>query len=147
MHGFDLGNKFYRLRQLPCQEFPGLGFFGRVFGGGGIGKYRDAAGGEFDFGQCGQEWCGGICHQGAVEGGGHRQLLAGQFAGLAGADRPGDFVTAPGKYGLGRGVTVSNDQIEFFFSQHLLYVCQRRGDRQHAAFIASATCHQVATQT
>ena len=44
MHGLDFGYKFHRTRQLSRQEFLGLAFSRRIFGGSRIGKNRDVAG-------------------------------------------------------------------------------------------------------
>ena len=82
-----------------------------------------------------------------MEGGGYRQLLAGQLSSAAGRNGPGDLVASSGKNSLGRCVAIGNHQVEIFLFQQLLNVCQGSGDRQHTAFVAASICHQAAAQT
>ena len=146
VHGLDLGHEFHRPRQLPGQEFPGLGGRGGIFGGGAVGEDRDAAVRHGYVGQGRKERPGCVGHQGTVESGGHRQLLAGQLPAAAGREGPGDLCAGPGQHRLGGGVAVGDNQLETLFFKHPFHVCQGCGNRQHAALVAVSGGHQAAAQ-
>ncbi len=142
IHRFNLGHELDRFGQLPGQQFFGGGHVGRIFGRAAVGIDRNLGRIEFDLlNRCQKRHCG-IGHQRAVESGRHRQAFAGKFALRKYLCSPFDLSAASRQNRLGRGVAVSDYQIEAFFSDDLLDGRQRRRDRQHASLVAGARSHQ-----
>ncbi len=146
VHRLDLSYEFHRSGQLSGQKLSGCGQIGRVSGGGAVGIDRDAGSIEFDLINCGQERNRCVGNQRTVEGGRHRQALAGKFA-LGKNLRSTFYFSGTARQNrLGGSITIGDYQIQTFFGNDLLNGCQRGRDRQHAALVAGSGSHQAAAQ-
>ena len=144
--GLDLGDELHRPGDLFGEEGPGRLRVVRVWGRGGVGVDRHPSPAEGERAEGGTERFGGIGHEGAVEGRGHGEALAGELPGGEEGHGPFDLAARAGEDRLGGGVPVGDDQVEPLLGEGLHDEGERCGHRQHPPPVAVPRRHETAPE-